>query len=80
MVECSLQAYWRGSILPSNCDSSLLQTKPSMALVSVQIRDIGLRSLLMVLGGVTLGIGVTMDDLRRDGMYPSFNDWLKIIP
>ena len=64
MVECPLQAYWRGSILPSNCDSSLLQTNPSMTLASVQVRDIGLRSLSMVVGGVTLGIGVTMDDLK----------------
>ena len=76
MVECPLRAYWRGSILPSKYDTSLLRTKPSMTLASMQVTDIGLRSLSMVLGGVTLGIGVTMDDLRRDGMYPSFNDWL----
>ena len=47
-----------------------------MTLATVQVRDIGLRSLSMVLGGVTLVIGVAMDDLRRDGMYPSLNDWL----
>ena len=47
-----------------------------MTLASVQVKDIGLRSLSIVLGGETLGLGVTMHDLRREDMYPSFNDWL----
>lgn len=64
--------------MPSRWDDSLLQVKPSMTSASVQVRDMSLRSLSMVLGGITLGtgIGVSMGDVRIDGMYPSLSDWL----
>lgn len=63
-------------ILPSNWDKSLGQVNPSITFATVQVRDIGLRSCLISLGGDTLGMGVTIDDFRRAGMYPSLRDWL----
>ena len=65
-----------GSILPFNWGKSLLQVKPSITLATVQVSEIGLRSFSIALGGVTLGIGVTIEDLRRVGIYPSLSDWL----
>ena len=38
-----------------------------MTFASVHVSDIG---------GFTFGIGVTMEDLRSDGMYLSLSDWL----
>ena len=66
----------RGSYLSSNWGRSLAHVNPPMSFATVQVRDIGLRSFSMAPGGHALGTGVTMEDLSRDGIYPSFNDWL----
>ena len=42
----------------------------------VHVSDIGRRSLFISLGGFTFGIGMTMEDFRSEGMYPSLRDWL----
>ena len=76
VVEWPLHATCRGSIFPFNCGSSLLHANPSMNFVSVHVSDIGQRLLFNSLGGFTFGIGVTMEDFRSDGMYPSLRDWL----
>jgi hypothetical protein len=44
----------------------------------VQVSEIGLKSLSIFFGGVTLGIGLTMEDFRGNGIFPSFRDWLYI--
>ena len=48
-----------------------MQVKPSITFTNVHVSEIGLRSLSMALGGITLGRGLTIDDLRRNGIYPS---------
>ena len=76
VVEWPLRTYCRRSIFPFNCGSGLLHVNPSMAFASVHVSDIWRRSLLISLDGFTFGIGVTMEDSRSDGMYPSLRDWL----
>ena len=51
-----------------------LQMNPSSTLARVQVREIGLRSFSISDGGLTLGIGVTMDDLRDGGRVPCSSD------
>ena len=46
---------------------SLVHVKPSMIFDTVQVRDIALISFSMAPGGHTLGKGVTMKYLSRDG-------------
>ena len=47
-----------------------------MTFASVHVSDIGRRSLFISIGGFTFGIGMTMEEFRKDGMYPSLRDWL----
>ena len=54
--------------------------KPSIVLAKVQVSDIGPKSLSTFFGGVTLGIGLTMEDFsgNRDlkiGVYGKRQIW-----
>ena len=46
-----------------------MQVKPSITFTNVHVSEIGLRSLSMALGGITLGRRLTIDDLRRNAEY-----------
>ena len=50
----------------------------SRVFASRGVRDIGLRSFVMSVGGLTLGMAQTSADLHRSGTYPSLIDWLKM--
>ena len=49
---------------------------PSSTLARVQVTEIGLRSFSISDGRLTLGTGVTMDDLSSAGRVPLSSDWL----
>ncbi len=53
-----------------------MHVKPSVIFAMIHVNEIGRRSFSMVLGGLVFGTGITIDDLRSSGIYPSFIDWL----
>ena len=71
VVECPFRAYCRTSILLSNSGSNFVMVKPSIILAKgkVQVSEIGLKSLSIFFGGITLEIGLTMEDLEVMGYF-----------
>ena len=55
-----------------------LKTKDSSILLKIGVNEIGRRSLLSCVGGLTLGTAQTVADFHTGGMYPSWMDELKI--